>query len=478
MSGATIVWFRQDLRLTDHPALRWAAERGGPVIPVYIGSFEEEGRWAPGGAQRWWLHQSLGCLSEDLEGLGSRLVLREGEALGVIEDLIKETGADGVCWHRRYEPAAIERDTEIKKRLKASGVDVETFKGELLYEPWEIMNQQDKPYQVYTPFSKRCFEMLEPDAPLSRPRSLKQPEEWPQSVGVDDLRLMPTIEWYQGIAGAWTPGERGALKRLRAFSGESSVAYSEDRDRPDLEGTSRLSPHLHFGEVSPRQVWHVIHDRAPQSSGKKGVLKYIKEVLWREFGYHLLYHFPSTPESPLREKYADFPWREDAGDLGAWQRGRTGYPIVDAGMRQLWATGWMHNRVRMVVASVLVKQLLISWEEGAAWFWDTLVDADLANNTLGWQWAGGCGADAAPYFRVFNPVLQGEKFDPDGAYTRRWVPELKELPTKWLFQPWEAPERVLEEAGVVLGETYPEPLIDPKAGRERALSAFDVVKGS
>ncbi|QDU70977.1 cryptochrome/photolyase family protein [Mucisphaera calidilacus] len=477
MSDGTIVWLRRDLRLSDQPALRFAIERGGPVIPVYIESFKEEGRWAPGGAHRWWLHESLGSLASDLEGVGSRLVIRRGEALAQLRALVKETGADAVVWCRRYEPLVIERDKAVKSSLCEEGVTVETFNGSLLFEPWTVMNQQEKPYQVYSPFSRNALDQDEPERPLSRPRKLESPESWPESLGIDDLGLLPEVKWYQRMAEVWEPGEKGARKRLKAFVGERSVDYKSERDRPDLEGTSRLSPYLHHGELSPRQAWHAVLDGLPEGSSRRDVMKYLKELLWREFGYHLLYHFPQTPERPLREKYASFPWRDAPQDLRAWQKGQTGYPIVDAGMRQLWATGWMHNRVRMIVASVLVKQLLITWEEGAAWFWDTLVDGDLANNTLGWQWAGGCGADAAPYFRVFNPVLQGEKFDPEGAYTRLWVPELKEVPQKWLFKPWEAPKEVLEQAGVQLGQTYPEPIVDPKAGRERALEAFEVVKG-
>lgn len=477
MSGVTVVWFRQDLRLSDHPALHWAIERGGPVVPVYIESFDEEGRWAPGGAGRWWLHQSLLALAADLESVGSRLIVLRGDALGVLRELVKETGAEAVVWHRRYEPAVIDRDKAVKKGLKGDGVEAESLNGSLLFEPWEVETGEGKPYQVYSPFSRNCLERDEPDAPLERPGRLKAPKVWPDSLRLEALNLLPKIRWYEEMAEVWTPGEEGAQARLDGFVGQSSVDYAGERDRPDHEGTSRLSPHLHWGEISPRQVYHGVLEGLPKGATRKDVMKFIKEVVWREFGYHLLYHFPHTPEEPLREKYAAFPWRTSKKDLEAWQRGRTGIPIVDAGMRQLWATGWMHNRVRMIVASLLVKQLLISWEEGAEWFWDTLVDADLASNTLGWQWAGGCGADAAPYFRVFNPVLQGEKFDPDGVYTKRWVPELAEMPAKWLFKPWDAPESVLEEAGVTLGASYPEPIVDLKDGRERALKAFEKVKG-
>ncbi|WP_428389569.1 cryptochrome/photolyase family protein [Mucisphaera sp.] len=478
MSGATLVWFRQDLRLADQPALRHAADRPGPVIPVYIASCEEEGDWSPGGAAKWWLYRSLLSLGDGLEAIGSRLIVRQGEALDELRKLVEETGADKVVWCRRYEPAVIERDTKVKEGLKDDGVEAESFNGSLLFEPWEVETGQGKPYQVYSPFSRNCLGGPEIAKPLARPKSLKGPSEWPDSVALNDLDLLPKVRWYGEMEQVWEPGEKGAAKNLKVFTGERSVVYGEERDRPDHAGTSRLSPHLHHGEISPRQVYHGVMAGLPKGKKAKDAHTYVKELVWREFGYHLLYHFPKTPEQPLREKYEAFPWRRSKKDLEAWQKGQTGYPIVDAGMRQLYATGWMHNRVRMIVASFLVKHLLISWTEGAAWFWDTLVDADLASNTLGWQWAGGCGADAAPYFRVFNPILQGEKYDPEGVYTRRWVPEVAELPDKWLFKPWEAPPLVLQQAGIELGKTYPKPLIEHKAGRERALEALASMKES
>lgn len=469
----TIVWFRQDLRLTDNPALIAAATRG-PVVPVYIWSPEEEGSWPPGAASRVWLHHSLAALDQDLQDKGARLIVREGPALDTLRDLVKKTGATAVYWNRRYEPAAIERDKKIKNTLTKDGVETKSFNGSLLFEPWEIETQQGDPYKVFTPFWKACLARPEPPEPQSAPKKLAAPESWPKSAKLDNLGLLPKIDWDQGIREFWRPGEQEALQCVDEFLGERVRDYHTDRDVPAKDGTSRLSPYLHFGEVSPRTVWHETrHAPGPMGKGRE---TFARELGWREFGYHLIYHFPRTPDAPLRPEFKDFPWQRSRKKLEAWQQGKTGYPVVDAGMRQLWRIGWMHNRARMIVASFLVKDLRISWREGARWFWDTLVDADLANNTLGWQWAGGCGADAAPYFRVFNPTLQGEKFDPDGAYVRDWVPELSKLPNKWIHKPWEAPADVLEEAGVRLGDTYPKPIVDHAEAREQALAAFETIK--
>ncbi|MEO1237096.1 MAG: deoxyribodipyrimidine photo-lyase [Planctomycetota bacterium] len=480
---ATIVWFRQDLRLADNPALSAAADRGGPVIPVYVWAPDEEGDWAPGGAQRWWLHHSLKSLADSLESLGSRLILREGPTRDALDDLVTKTGADAVYWNRRYEPAVMERDKSIKSWLRNDrGVTANSFNSNLLFEPWQVQTQSGGPYKVYTPFWRMTQKMPEPDAPIAAPDKLTAPDSWPQSAKLDTLGLEPTRGWKDGLAAVWTPGEAEVRKRLDAFLDGPITDYQDERNFPDREGTSRLSPHLHHGEIGPRQAYQAARRymtdgrRNLSKDDKKQVETFIKEIYWREFAYHVLYHYPDTPHEPLQEKFSKFPWEQDADQLKRWQKGQTGYPIVDAGMRQLYATGWMHNRVRMIVASFLVKDLLISWEEGAAWFWDTLVDADLASNTLGWQWAGGCGADAAPYFRIFNPVLQGEKFDKDGGYVREWVPEIAELPNKWLHRPWEASESVLKQAGVVLGKTYPEPVVDHKQARESALSALGAIK--
>jgi deoxyribodipyrimidine photo-lyase len=474
----SLVWFRNDLRIADQPALQAAVARGGVVIPVYLHAPEEEAPWSPGGASRWWLHQSLRSLGATLESLQSRLIIRAGNSLEQLQALVKETGASAVFWNRRYEPVVTARDTAIKAKLRAAGLLVESFNGALLHEPWTVQNQSGKPFQVFTPFWKHCLAKPDPAAPLAAPAKLNSPSRWPKSVSLAELELEPKIKWAEGMRAAWQPGEAGAKKQLDRFLGAAFADYTDKRNRPDLMGTSRLSPHLHFGEISPRQVWHAVQRHAEKNNfASWRTSQYLAEVGWREFAHHLLHHFPHTPTEPLREDFKKFPWRKDAEFLRAWQKGQTGYPIVDAGMRELWTTGWMHNRVRMIVASFLVKDLLLSWRDGAVWFWDTLVDADLAQNTLGWQWTAGCGADAAPYFRVFNPRSQGEKFDPHGAYVRKWCPELARLPDEYLHQPDQAPPEILGRAGVVLGETYPAPIVNHAIAREVALEAFAKLKG-
>ena len=491
-TSPSIVWFRLDLRLADHPALQAALERGGPVVPLFIHAPEEESPWEPGGASRWWLHQSLAALDADLRAAGSRLILRRDPSLAALRSLIQETGAGAVFWNRRYEPAVIARDQTIKDALRADGVQVESYNGALLHEPWTIRNQSGKPFQVFTPFWRNCLTKPAPAGPAPAPGHLAAPARWPRSLALESLSLEPKLKWAEGLRAAWQPGESGAQLQLKRFLSEAVLHYSTARNRPDLPGTSRLSPHLHFGELSPRQIWHAMatdalkrtdtggsDDRLRASSSSDWrCSQFLTEIGWREFAHHLLYHFPHTPSEPLRADFQKFPWRQDAAWMAAWRKGVTGYPIVDAGMRELWATGWMHNRVRMIVASFLVKDLLLAWQEGARWFWDTLVDADLAQNTLGWQWTAGCGADAAPYFRVFNPMTQGEKFDPQGAYVRHWCPELARLPDRWLHRPWEASAEVLSQAKVELGRTYPEPIVSHLVAREVALEAFAKIKSS
>lgn len=474
-----LVWFRLDLRLTDNPAWE-AACTGGvyDVIPVFIWSPDDEGEWRPGAASKWWLHHSLTRLDEQLREKDSRLVIRQGSAKDELSKLVEETHAVAVFWNRRYEPLVIERDKKIKEELKRKEIEVQSFNGSLLFEPWEVETNQGSPYQVFTPFWKSCLQ-IEIGETVSTPRKLRAPKSWPDSLKPDDLNLLPKIEWDKQMREFWEPGCEGARKRLKEFVDTAVAAYGDERNFPDRDQTSRLSPHLHFGEISPREVWHEVVGAfgPPQAKKKSGADVFLSEVVWREFAYHLMYHFPETTNAPLREKFDDFPWREDEEGYQKWCRGNTGYPIVDAGMRQLWALGWMHNRVRMIVASFLCKDQMLSWQQGAEWFWDTLVDADLASNTLGWQWTAGCGADAAPYFRVFNPILQSQKFDKEGKYIREWIPELAELPTKWLHEPFNAPDDVLEKAGVTLGEDYPRPIVDHKEARERALEAFEKVKG-
>jgi len=472
-----LVWFHRDLRLSDHPALREAAAARRPVIPVFIWSPEEEGRWRPGKASRAYLLGSLKQLEKDLQAAGSRLVIRKGPSKKTLGELIEEIQAGAVYWNRRYEPALAERDEKIRTTLEGQGIEVRTFNASLLFEPEEIQTGSGGPYRVFTPFWKTCRAKPEPSEPLPRVRKIPSPDRWPRSLKLNELTL-ETGKEKPGIP-ALAPlrvGEKAAAKRLKAFLDRAISNYAEGRDRPDWDGVSRLSTALHFGEISPRQVWHAVKSWITTASNrlaKESANGFLRQLGWREFAHHLLFHYPHTPARPLRAEYEKFAWRDDPAALRAWQEGRTGYPIVDAGMRQLRETGWMHNRVRMIVGSFLVKDLLIAWQQGAEWFWATLIDADLANNTLGWQWVAGCGADAAPFFRVFNPVLQGRKFDPEGEYVRRYVPELKKLSTPHIHAPWKAPAKVLSDAGIELGKNYPAPVVDHAAARIRALRAYE-----
>ncbi|MFT4551310.1 MAG: deoxyribodipyrimidine photo-lyase [Verrucomicrobiales bacterium] len=470
--SASIVWFRQDLRLSDHPALAAAIRRGEPVVPVYLWAPAEEGDWKPGGATRWWLHHALADLDKQLRELGSRLLIRECDSsLAALRELVEECGADGVYWNRRYEPAVIERDKKIKSELRETGLEVKSFNSGMLFEPHEIANKSGKPFQVFTPMWKHYQTLEMPQVVDVDLAELKSPKKWPGGSKLEDLALLPSIVWDGGFYEAWDPTRAAMIDRLDSMRDDGRAkAYLDDRDTPSLDGTSALSPFLHSGQVGVREAWWKLGEGSAIDRGLR------RQLIWREFAHHLLFHFPVTPLKPLRPEFEMFPWKEDAAALSRWQRGETGYPIVDAGMRQLWHTGWMHNRVRMIVGSLLVKHLLVHWLEGAKWFWDTLVDADLANNTLGWQWIGGCGADAAPYFRIFNPMTQGEKFDTDAAYVRQWVPELKRLPDKFIHRPWEMGELELSGLGVVLGLDYPLPVIGHTEGRQQALDAFAILK--
>lgn len=473
--STAILWFRDGLRLDDHPALRLAVERHDAVVPLYILEQSESEDWPIGAASRWWLHHSLTALSRDLRERGSRLVIARGHPGDVLQRLLNVTGAEAVYAIRRPEPSGRKRD----QKLSADGAIPVTFtSGNQLLEPDEIRTGEGKPYRVFTPFWKRCQQRIRQLTLDAAPDEIPAPSKWPKSMAIDDLGLLPTLDWADGFREDWRPGEEGAMARLLEFAEYHVSAYSENRDRPDLSGTSRLSPHLHFGEISPRRILAVMRERAREDAGiKPGAASFVREVGWREFSRHLLHHFPHTTDKPLNERFSALPWRNDVRHLKAWQRGATGIPLVDAGMRQLWATGWMHNRVRMVVASFLTKNLRLHWLQGARWFFDTLVDADLANNTQGWQWTAGCGADAAPYFRIFNPVRQSQRFDPNAEYITRWVPELASLPAKHRHAPWEAPDRVRRESGFVPGETYPEPLVDLRQSRQAALDAYEVIKG-
>ncbi len=465
--GATaLIWLRRDLRLADNPALSEAIQLKLNIIPVFIWAPEEEAPWQPGAASRVWLHHELSDLSASLKEKGSRLILRKGASQETLESLIKATGAKFVFWNRLYEPSTKSRDEKIKQSLKSLGIDVRSFNASLLHEPWEVSTGQKNPYQVFTPYWKACLQLEHPE-PLKEPRDWSHPITWPSSDSLSSFQLLPTQpRWDKEIESDWKFGEREARQSLKSFLKSFASQYEINRDIPSTPGTSRISPALHFGSISPRQIWSEtkkwMKDN-PTAAGRRSAQVFLKEIGWREFAHHVLFHFPHTPHKPLRSEFQNFPWKAQPKFLRAWQRGQTGVPIVDAGMRQLWKTGWMHNRVRMIVASFLTKHLLISWKEGAHWFWDTLVDADLASNTLGWQWAGGCGADAAPYFRIFNPVLQGEKFDPEGAYVKTWVPELKELSPRFIHSPWNQ---------VHSFDYPPQPVIQLQEGRDRALEAF------
>lgn len=433
MHDCAIVWFRHDLRLTDNAALAAAAAGGRPVVPVYVLDCR------PGAAARWWLHHSLGALDDALQALGSRLLIRKGTGASVLADLVRETGAKSVHWHRAYSPVGRAEDAAVSRALEACGVEGVVHAGTLMHEP-----ATTKPYRVFTPFWRALSASFDPGPVLAPPARLTPPQAWPDGIALEALDLLPRVRWDKGLAAAWTPGEQAALQRLEAFCGGTVADYHVQRDFPATAGVSRLSPHLHFGEISPRQAWHAAHRAGPGA----GADAWLRQLWWREFAHTVLYHYPETVNKPLQTKFADFPWRDDDGTLfRAWAHGQTGFPLVDAGMRELWHTGWMHNRVRMVVASFLVKNLRLPWQAGAGWFMDTLVDADAANNTLGWQWAAGCGADAAPYFRIFNPQRQQQRFDPDEAYVRRWIPEYG-------------------SAG------YAEPMVDFRTSRTEALDAL------
>jgi deoxyribodipyrimidine photo-lyase len=462
-----IVWLRRDLRLADNPALHAACAAHDRVLPVYIHAPDEEGAWAPGGASRWWLHRSLQALQAVLHGHHAELHLRRGDSLETLQALLKATGAEAVYWNRLYDPALVARDRRIKQALRAQGAQVHSFHGALWAEPWQIATQQDDPYRVFTPFWRNLRAQLPDASPLPVPSPLRGAQA-EGGVSLASLALPPTIPWDGGLADTWQPGERGAQALLELFADDAVGDYANGRDLPARHGTSRLSPHLHFGEISPRMIHAGLQQRL--AGRHVDIEPYLRELGWREFAHHLLYHFPSTPTENFNPRFNGFTWaRKDEARLERWRHGRTGIPLVDAGMRELWHTGWMHNRVRMVVASFLTKNLRQHWHHGAQWFWDTLVDADLANNSLGWQWVAGCGADAAPYFRIFNPVTQAQKFDPKGAYLARWLPELADVAPALRHEPWKDPA-LLKRSG------YPAPMVDLGESRKEALDAYQAVR--
>ncbi|MEP6908689.1 MAG: deoxyribodipyrimidine photo-lyase [Pseudoxanthomonas sp.] len=468
MSSNAIVWFRNDLRLADNPALQAALESGFSPLCVYIHAPEEEGDWAPGAASEAWRHHSLAALDADLRAKGSRLLIRRGPSQHALETLITQSGAKAVFWNRKYEPATQPRDATIKRKLKEQGIHVESFNGALLFEPWSISTQQGGPYKVFTPFWRNALSQLRPQSLHPAPSALPGVDANYADVALDTLGLLPALGWDRDFWLGWHPGEAGAHEALEVFIDGALRGYRSDRDRPDRTGTSLMSPHLHFGEVAP---WRITAELEKVRSASNGadVDAYVRELGWREFAYHLLHHFPQTTTGNLNPRFEQFEWaKSDTCALQRWQRGNTGVPIVDAGLRELWTTGYMHNRVRMIVGSWLTKHMRQHWLHGARWFWDTLVDADLANNTLGWQWVAGTGADASPYFRVFNPVTQSQKFDPAAIYIARWVPELAALPVAARFAPW-----LHADLARRLAPSYPSaPMVDLAAGRDAALAAY------
>ena len=467
----SIVWLRDDLRVLDNPALNSAAAREAPVICLYIREVNPSLREL-GGAAKWWLLQSLTSLRADLSKLNIQLVLRTGEALTILDDIVRETGATHIFWNRRYAPSEVATDKNIKTALSDQGVTVESFKANLLNEPWEIKTGSGGPYKVFTPYWRAC-------RPISEPMGDMKPVDVQQetlvsvtSENLTDWNLYPAQpDWARKFSELWRPGERGARDQLQEFLEAGLDGYAQLRDVPSSPSTSLLSPYLRFGEISPRQIWRALSERYGDDLPKDAE-KFLAELGWREFSKTQLFYADDLANENWKEEFDQFSWNEDPKAFEAWSRGQTGYPLVDAGMRQLWQLGWMHNRVRMVVASFLIKHLMIDWREGERWFWDTLVDADAASNPASWQWVAGSGADAAPFFRIFNPITQSERFDGDGDYIREFVPELKDLPKKYIHAPWTAPADVLKTAGVIIGETYPAPIVDHKFARERALDAY------
>lgn len=472
-----LFWFRNDLRLSDNPGL-YNAVKNGSVLPIYIIDTTVPDKYKPGAATNWWLHHSLASLNKNLD---NKLCFYTGDPLAIIPYLINQHNITAVYWNRCYEPHRIKKDTELKKILVSNEIEVESYNGSLLWEPWRVLKSDGTPYKVFTPFYRKgCLASEQPRATYTKPRNLKLYKDVKSKKyqrNLSELNLLPKINWDEEMASTWSIGEAAAHNALKKFLKSGISNYKEGRNFPAKKNVSRLSPHLHFGEISPNQVWYAALESELVKSDNN-LDTFLSELGWREFSYYLLYHFPNLPQKNFQAKFDAFPWVKSTKLLKAWQKGQTGYPIVDAGMRELWRTGYMHNRVRMIVGSFLVKNLLLHWHHGEAWFWDCLVDADLASNSASWQWVAGSGADAAPYFRIFNPVTQGEKFDPDGGYTLKYVPELANLNKKYLYKPWDAPTEELERAGVVLGKDYPEPIIDLKESREKALAAFAKLKST
>jgi len=474
-----IVWFRRDLRLTDNPALDAAIATGKPLVLLYIleDTESEQTQRDLGGASKWWLDKSLQSLANDITSLGGKLILRRGAPDSVLTDIVEESGADQIFWNRRYGQPERDRDASLKTDLIEAGLQVESYNASLLTEPWTQKTGGGTYYKVYTPYWRSVLANYTPAPIIPAPQSLNTVSLVSQDLAAFNLHPQ-SPDWSIGFKADWHPGEAGAKARLETFLSESVDTYIDHRNRPDIEtGTSGLSPHLAFGEIGPAQIWRATRDAIERGGAdENNATVFLKEIVWREFSYALLFHNPDLASENYNRSFEHMPWRSHQEDYKRWCSGQTGYPMVDAGMRQLWQTGWMHNRVRMIVASFLTKHLLLPWQLGEKWFWDTLLDADPASNAASWQWTAGSGADAAPYFRIFNPITQGPKFDESGNYVRKYCPELAGLPTKYVHRPWEAPDSELASAGIVLGKTYPKPIVDHKEGRERALTAYDTLK--
>ncbi len=461
MQTAIIIWFRNDLRLEDNPALSYAAGLNLPLIPLYIWDTNLSDKLI-GSAQKWWLHHSLLSLKTSLKNYSLDLVFRKGNPKDILNEVIKLSGAKFLVWNRVYEPDSIVRDTSIKDYFIKQGIEVKTFNSLLLFEPWEIKNNTGENYKVFTPYWRYCL-TKEPRRVLAIPKIPVTQNLQIKSDDIDNWKLIPcSPNWAANFEHYWSPGEAPATLKLSAFVSNVMDSYSVARDFPASKGTSKLSPYLHFGEISPNQIWYEAHNIADRKGYNVNIEKYLAELGWREFSYNLLYYYPTIDREPINKKFIKFPWVFDQKKFDAWKKGSTGYPIVDAGMRELWSSGWMHNRVRMIVASFLTKHLLIHWHYGAMWFLDTLLDADFASNSASWQWVAGCGSDAAPYYRIFNPILQGQKFDPKGEYVRKWVPEIAHLPDNIIHTPWKYSSAI----------DYVKPIVDHDKARQVALNCY------
>lgn len=465
-----IVWHEQDLRIEDNEALYTASKCSDNVISLFIYSTENV-RWSYGSASKWWLHHSLLHLAKRYKAIGGQLILRKGDPVEILKKLCKQNEIKAIYYNERFEPHLYSRDQKIKKELEEFGIEVKAFNGSYLVHPEKILNKTGNPYCVFTPFYRTALKEIDTTFAVFPTPKHFIPFSKITSDPVDSFGLLTKKKWYKKLETSWIPGRDAAKEIILKFT-KIIKDYPEDRDIPFVEGTSKLSPYLHFGEISPREVLHLLQKKVTNHA----LDPFLRQLIWREFANYFLFHFPKIADKNWREAFDEFPWKTSKVLLEKWQQGQTGYPIVDAGMRELWQTGWMHNRVRMVVASFLVKDLMIHWKEGALWFWDTLVDADLPSNSLNWQWVAGSGPDASPFFRIFNPLLQGEKFDPEGLYIRKYVPELAKLSKKWIHNPWEAPKEELEKAGVVLGQNYPLPVVDHEEQRNKALAAYKKIR--